>query len=47
MIQNSGLYKRIKKEVSILQDFVKAAFPWVVMGVFVAIVTAHMSSKEK
>lgn len=30
-----------------MADFFRAAFPWVAMGIIVALVTSHMSSKKK
>ena len=33
--------------ISMVSDFIGAAFPWVVMGLFAAIICAFMSKKGK
>ena len=42
-VENAG----DRKEVSRMADFASAAFPWVAMGLAVAVVLTYRNSKEK
>lgn len=42
-----NLCMSIRKEASRMRDFFNAAFPWIIMGLVVAIVVGYMSSKKK
>ena len=42
-VENAGA----RKEVSGMADFASAAFPWIAMGLAVAIILASRNSKER
>lgn len=42
-----NLCMSIIKEASSMRDFFNAAFPWIIMGLVVAIAVGYMSSKKK
>lgn len=41
------LLESIEKEVRMIVDFASAAFPWVAMGIAIAVILTHLNSKQK